>query len=216
MNFSFRKPILNATSMIARVAFGVLVLCASAHATSQFRVTVNTSSLIGNSSAPFALDFQFNNGSVLNNNTVTVDNFLYNGGAAVGSPTLLGGVTGNIGSSIVFNNSSPFQELFQTFTPGTSLRFDVLLTQNPESVTPDAFAFAILDKNLNNIPTSGLGDSLLLINVDNPGASPQTSSGTGAFSGVTTSSTRVPEPDTCVLLLAGLPLLGFAARRRFM
>jgi len=75
----------------------MLVLSASAHATALFRVTVNTSSLIGSSSAPFALDFQFNNGSILNNNTVTVDNFQYDGGAAVGAPTLFGGVTGNIG-----------------------------------------------------------------------------------------------------------------------
>ena len=214
MNFSFRRPFLNALPLLARVVLGMLVLSASAHATALFRVTVNTSSLIGSSSAPFALDFQFNNGSILNNNTVTVDNFQYNGGAAVGAPTLFGGVTGNIGSSVFFNNSSAFQELFQTFTPGSSLRFDVFLTQNPESPTPDLFAFAILDKNGFNIPASGLGDSLVLINVDNLGASPQTFSGTGAFSNVTTSSTKVPESSTCVLLLTGLPLLGLAVRRK--
>jgi len=71
MNFSFRRPILNASPLLARVVLGMLLLSASAHATALFRVTVNTSSLIGSSSAPFALDFQFNNGSILNNNTVT-------------------------------------------------------------------------------------------------------------------------------------------------
>ena len=215
MNFSFRRPILNASSLLARAVLGMLVLCASAHATSQFRVTVNTSLLSGIPGlAPYALDFQFNNGSILNNNTVSVNNFQYNGGGAVGAPTLFGGVTGNIGSSVLFNNSAPFQEIFQTFTPGSSLRFDVLITANPDGVTPDAFAFAILDKNLNNIPTNGLGDALLLINVDNPGPGPQAFAGTGAFSNVTTSSTPVPESGSYILLLTGLPLLGFAARRK--
>jgi hypothetical protein len=214
MKLSFRRPILNLSSVLVRAMLGMLVLCGSAHATSQFRVTVNTSSLIGSLSAPFALDFQFNNGSILNNNTVTVDNFLYNGGSAVGVPTPFGGVTGNIGSSILFNNSSPFQELFQTFTPGTSLRFDVLFTSNSDGATPDAFSFAILDKNLANIPTGGLGDSLVWINMDKPFPVPQTAPGTGNFSNVTTSAAQVPEPETCVLILTGLPLLGFAARRR--
>jgi hypothetical protein len=215
MKFSFRRPILGLSSVLVRAMLGMLVLCGSAHATSQFRVTVNTSSLMGaNPNAPFALDFQFNNGSILNNNTLTVDNFLFNGGGPVGVPTLLGGVTGNIGSSIFFNNSSPFQELFQTFTPGTSLRFDVLFTANSDGVTPDAFAFAILDKDLLNIPTSGLGDSLFLVNVDSPGPTPQTASGIGAFSNVTTSTAPVPEPAPCVLILTGLPLLGIVARRR--
>jgi len=214
MNFSFRRPILNASSLIARAALGMLVLCASAHASALYRVTVNTSSLIGSSGAPFALDFQFNNGSTLGNNNVTVNNFQYNGGGAVGSPTLFGGAVGNISSSAFFNNSAPFQELFQTFTPGTSLRFDVLFSTNNDGVTPDAFAFAILDKNLANITTNGLGDSLVLLNLENPGSAPQSFAGTGAFSNVTASAAAVPESGSYVLLLTGLPLLGMVARRR--
>ena len=160
---------------------------------------------------PFALDFQFNNGSVLGNNTAVVNNFNYVGGSAVGSPTLLGGALGNISSSVLFDNSGAFQELFQTFTPGTTLRFDVTLSSNVDAGTPDAFSFAILDKDLFNIPTNGLGDSLLLVNLNSASPSSQSYNGTGVYAAV---STSVPEPTSFVLLLAGLPLLVLAARRK--
>jgi hypothetical protein len=58
--------------------------------------------------------------------------------------------------------------------------------------TPDAFVFAILDKTLSNIPTTGLGDSLLLINLNSLSPSAQTFSGTGAFSGVTVAAIAIP------------------------
>jgi hypothetical protein len=194
------------------VILGMLVLGGSAHAATIFHVTVNTSSLIGSSSAPFSLDFQFNNGTVLNNNSAVVNNFSYSGGAATGSPTLLGGATGNISSSVVFNNSSAFQELFQTFTPGTSLGFDVNLSTFLDGATPDAFVFAILDKNLANIPTTGLGDALLLVNINSANPPKQTFSGTGAFANVTVAAT--PEIGSCALLLVALPVVGFAVKKR--
>lgn len=104
------------------------------------------------------------------------------------------GGTGDIGSSVTFNNSISFQELFQTFAPGTHLGFDVSLTTNSDGLTPDAFAFAILDNGLLNIPTNGLGDSLVFVNLDNANPAVQTFAGTGEFAQVTVTS--VPEPET--------------------
>ena len=211
MTLHFLNYVRNSSSTLSRVILGMLLLCGSAHAASIFHVTVNTSSLIGSSSAPFALDFQFNNGTTLNNNTAVVNNFTYSGGGATGSATALGGATGNIASSVVFNNSSAFQELFQTFNPGSTLGFDVNLATFLDGPTPDAFVFAILDKNLGNIPTTGLGDSLLLVNVNSANPAKQTFAGIGAFATVTVFAT--PEPASYLLLLiAAVPLFVFARR----
>jgi hypothetical protein len=211
MKLQFVNLVRNGSRFLAGSILGMLLLSGSVHAASIFHVTVNTASLISSSSAPFSLDFQFNNGTVLGNNAAVVSNFSYFGGAATGSPTLSGGATGTIASSVVFNNSSAFQELFQTFTPGSTLGFDVSLTTNVEGGTPDAFVFAILDKNLFNIPTTGLGDSLLLVNLNSATPTRQTFSGTGAFAGVTVAT---PEPASLLLLLAALPLIAFVALRK--
>jgi hypothetical protein len=210
MNVLFRGQIKNLSSLLARTTLGMLLLCGSAFATS-WHVDVVTTPLIGNPSGPFSIDFQFNNGSVLGNNSAIISNFSYSGGGPVGSSTLLGGVTGNVGSTVVFNNSAPFQELFQAFTPGTNLRFDIELTTNLDSAIPDAFVFAILDKDLFNVPTTGLGNSLLLVNLNSPFPTVQTFHGTGAFANITVAA---PEPEAYLSLLAGLPLLILVGLRK--
>jgi len=189
---------------------GMLLLCGSAFATS-WHVDVVTTPLIGNPSGPFSIDFQFNNGSVLGNNSAIISNFSYSGGGPVGSPTLLGGVTGDVGSTVVFNNSAPFQELFQAFTPGTNLRFDIELTTNVDGAIPDAFVFAILDKDLFNVPTTGLGNSLLLVNLSSSFPTVQTFQGTGAYANITVAA---PEPEAYMSLLASLPLLILVGLRK--
>jgi hypothetical protein len=211
MKLHLENLIRNGARIITAAIMGMVLLSGSAHAASIFHVTVNTAPLIASSSAPFSLDFQFNNGSVPGNNSAVVSNFNYFGGSATGSPTAFGGATGNIATSVLFNHSAPFQELFQTFTPGTTLGFDVSLSTFLEGGTPDAFVFAILDKNLANIPTTGLGDSLLLVNVNSANPAKQTFAGTGAFANVTVAAT--PEPTSSLLLLAALPLLVFAVRK---
>ena len=206
-----RNPIRKALSAVAQASTAILIFCASSSQALTFHVDVNTGTLAASSSAPFALDFQFNDGGVLGNNSATISNFTFSGGSASGSPTLLG-ATGDIGSSISFNNSNSFQELFQTFTSGTRLGFDVSMTTNLDGATPDAFAFAILDNGLLNIPTNGLGDSLVLVNLDSATPAVQTFAGTGDFAQVTV--TAVPEPETFALMLLGLGLMGAFARRK--
>src|ERR1035437_9941882 len=103
-----------------------------------YLVDINTAALVGNPSAPFSLDFQSNWGSGLNQ-TVTLSNFVFTGGNATGSATLSGGVAGDVGSSLVFGDSSanPFNEFFQAFTGGvTDIKFNLSLTTNSAGATP--------------------------------------------------------------------------------
>src|SRR5438876_718777 len=67
-----------------------------------FHVDVNTAPLVGNSAGPFSLDFQLIDGSgtLAVPNTVTLSNFTYGGGGAVGLPTLSPGATGSLTSTI--------------------------------------------------------------------------------------------------------------------
>ncbi|MGB8167166.1 MAG: NF038129 family PEP-CTERM protein [Chthoniobacteraceae bacterium] len=194
------QPKFITASLIAVAGF---ILSTAATEAALYHIDINTAALnlpANSGDAPFSLDFQFNDGGVLGNNTATITNFTFGGGSATGSPTLFDGALGNIGSTVTLNNSGPFQELYQTFTPGAVLGFDVSLTQNLDGLTPDSFVVAILDKNPFNIPTTGIGDSLLHADIDT--TSPLTiaqlnlSSGTGSYAGVTVSA--IPEPGTAL------------------
>ncbi len=208
------KPNSNLKKTLSMLAAACMFLSATAsHAALSFNVYINTSSLLSSpasASGPFSLDFQFNDGGVLNNNTATITSFNYNGGSATGSAFLSDpGVTGNISSTVTFNNSAPFQELYQTFTPGASLSFAVNLSTAVDGIVPDLFSIAILDSALQNITTNGFGDSLVQVNLDSASPTVAFSSGTGNFSGVA----ATPEPSRAILLVAGLAATAFRRRR---
>jgi PEP-CTERM motif len=112
-----------------------------------------------------------------------------------------------------------FSELFQQFTPGTTLRFDVSFpTLNVNSPTPDVFAFAILDGSQGNIPTNAVagGDTLLRVDID------KTSFKLGdiqvarsiAPGPVGVTATAVPEPASLLLLGSGALLIAFRKLRK--
>jgi hypothetical protein len=191
-------------ALIAALLAG-LGMAASPAAATSIHVQVNTAPLIGNASAPFFLDFALTDGSgtLAGPNTVVVSNFNFAGGGGVGSPTLIGGAAGALATSVTLSdNANFFNEFFQQFTPGAVLGFDVTTTNNADPISPDAFAFAILDKNLFNLPTTGLGDSLLLVNVK-PSVIIAAAS-TTAPAGVTVAAAAIPEPGTLLLLGTGV------------
>ena len=180
---------------------------------------VNTSTLVANPNGPFSLDFQLNGTGP---NSVTISSFNFFGGSAVAPATLIGGASGSLSSAITLSDATFFgNEAFEQFNPGSTLKFNVSMTTNVTG-TPDAFSFAILDGGLFNIPTTGVGDSLLLVNITKPSLGPsdlQTFRGLNVpggpnYSGVTDAATPVPEPMTLTLVGTGVAALVVRRRKR--
>ena len=206
-------PLLKSAMVLAA---GLLLSVAAQAATFHYDIqtsALQTPALITN--APFYLDFQFIDGGNLGNNTVSVSNFSFGGGAAVGAATLFDGAIGDFASGVTFDNSGPSQEFYQQFTPGTVISFDVAtLTDAVDNLSSDAFFVFILKSDTTNIPGSGLAGSLgsLTLRSSDPQyayVTQATFSGTGAYSGVV----AAPEPSRAVLLIGGLGAV-FLRRKR--
>ncbi len=205
------KPLLKQT-LAALACISAFLSAPASHASLVFyHFDVNTAALIGNPAGPFSLDFQLNDGSGLGdgNNTATIGNFTFGGGGILGPAYGTGGAAGDLAAGITLTDSTFFNDLYQGFTPGSTLGFDVTLTVNGDAgPTPDAFSFAILDNNLYNLRTTGVGDTLVLVNLYAAGPAIQTGT-TLSPAGVTVS---VPEPSLAGMLAVGLLLAGFRAR----
>jgi len=187
------------------VVAGVLLLVGAGVCQAQtlFTVSLDTSSLIGNANGPFSLDFQLNDGSGTNdgNNTAKLSNFNFGSGTATGAA------------------SSFVNELYQSFTPGNTLKFDVSLTGNADAgSTPDEFSFAILNSSFVEIPTTGAANAFLIADINPQGITIQTFAGAQPYAGIgaPTVSSTVPEPGLLAMLGAGLVpgLLLLRSRKR--
>jgi len=183
-----------------------------------FIVDINTTALEGSpSGSPFSVDFQLNGGNPTSN-TATISDFTFGGGSpnSTPGPTTNGSATGDLGSTVTLTDSSGsfFNEFYQGFNAGSTLDFNVTLTDNaPANSPPDEFAVAILDDNLNNIPTTDPFDSIVDLSLSGPSTGigdVQTFAATGAFAGVR--AAIIPEPGTLVLVAIGLGALGRTAR----
>ncbi len=206
------------------------------HAQTQaYHIRMDTSPLVGHAAGPFALNFQFTDGSGNTpgdaNNTVRLFNFAFGGGSGAGTPTAMGGVTGNLASSVTLTDTGLLNDFAQEFTPGSVLDFDLTLTNRADaSGTPDEFTFAILDSSGTELPTLGLAnvgsDVFLLTDLTGDPlnlqafASDDTQSPAGGGTPLTIAAptiAAVPEPGNIALLaslMAGSGLLCHQSRKR--
>lgn len=157
-------------------------------------VTIDTSSLVSSGTGPYTIDMQFIEGDGGNNgsNSVTLSNFALGGGSiATPSISFTGGVTvSNNPLTVTLVDSSFFQDVQFSFTPGNSLSFQFAATDNADPVAPDTFTLAILDSSGNEIPTNdpnGL-NSFAEIDLPTTGAG-TTVIGSGSTSGSSVATT---------------------------
>jgi hypothetical protein len=196
-----------------------------------YNVTLDTSALTAAPGA-YSLYFQLTDGSGTNdgNNTVTLSNFSFGGGAPVDPAQLFGGVSGTLSTGVTLTDNSFFNGFVQGFTPGSTLTFGMDLTTNVDAGgVPDLFAASILDANGNEIPSldpSG-ADTLLTINIGSPltvqpfaadpTTDPTTATSTGQYvtmgAPALGSPASVPEPSALLLVGAAL-VVGLAVRLR--
>jgi hypothetical protein len=170
--------------------------------------TLDTSALKTAATGPYALDFQLTDGSGTGdaNNTVTLSHFLFGAGGGVsGSPTLTGGASGSLSSGFSLTDSDFLNEALQGFTPGDQLSFHLSWSPHADaSGTPDEFSIGLLDKSGSEIPTTGPGDALLVVDLNPTGPLIQTY---GADASRTTlglvapTVTAAPEPSSLAFLV---------------
>lgn len=199
------------TTSLGMLTCAVALLAASSSQAVEYQVTVNTTSLIGNANAPFYVDFQLNSGGGPFSNTAVVNNFNFGGGSpsSVGSAMVYAGnPTGDLSTGFTLTDvpgttsTSAFNEISQQFNPGSTLSFDVTLTDNGGANVPDEFEFAIDDSSTYQIPTTSLdGISLAVIDINpafhNPAISTAVYSPTDPqYTGMTVSVVAVPEPSS--------------------
>lgn len=177
--------------------------------------TLDTSGLIGSIFVPYVLDFRLTDGKGTGdaNNTVTVTNFAGTGG--IGNVlTRVGGVTGDLTSSLKLVDSSATNEFQQEFLPLAQLKFTLTITGNPDSgAVPDNFSLFILDTVRGAhtvVPSKGFDvvgtNAFIYANLDSSTPTVQTF---GFGPGVAT-----PEPRTWVLTAIGLACVAARLRGR--
>lgn len=203
----------------------VLGICSAllAAGASVYDVTLDTTPLVGSASGPFSLDLQLIDGSFLGdgNNTVTISNFA--GGTPQGSPTLAGGASGSLGSSVTLTDTAFLNLFTQQFLAGAMLSFRLAYTTNVDAgPTPDQFSISILNSGGTPLPMTSLGsfgiDAFLTVDLDGPDAAPMTFAGDAfraPFIGLDAAdaATAVPEPGSAALVV-GMVMLIAGIRRR--
>ena len=82
-----------------------------------------------------------------------------------------------------------------------------------DGLTPDSFVVAILDKDLLNIPTTGVGNSLFQIDINQASGTLMVNLGSGT--GDYVSVNVVPEPTSLTIAGIGIgAIVGYGWRRR--
>ncbi|MEJ2680419.1 MAG: NF038129 family PEP-CTERM protein [Gammaproteobacteria bacterium] len=186
------------------------------HATAIFNVTLDTTSISGET---HSVAFDLIDGDGVTNNTVSVSNFMFNGGGITGAPNLTGGASGDMNSTVSLVDTVFFNSFDQKFTAGNFLSFSIDISSNFDGGFPDNFAFYLLDDSGDTIATTDpFGtNSFFTIDLQDP-LIIQTFSSIDANQlipePVVAQVVEVPDPSLFSLLVLGLA--GMVASRRMM
>jgi hypothetical protein len=184
-----------------------------------FNVTVDTSSLNGQSGY---LDSQFNpGGSGAAAATASITGFTSDGALQPGAPLngVSGDVSGALPGTLTLNNSTAFNDSFEGFTFGNTVRFALTLSGpavGGAGAVGSAFAFSLFDVT-GSIPllTTDPNGSVLTINVNADGSTtvqtfPQSPNNPTPVATVSS----VPEPSSLALSASVLAGLAIGRRKR--
>lgn len=212
----------------------IMLLCACfqptlSHADSiGFMVEFDIGPLVSHPAGPFYFAFDLINGDLVSNNFIILKNFNF-GGIGAGpadSPTLFGGASGDLSSVVILNDSDFLNSFTQKIEPGISspshISFVVSMTTNYSGGIPDSFAFYILDRDLNPIPTMDpMGtDALIVIDINstNPliqtfATDPNRSPVAGGAPIIMSAPLITPEPSVLLMFLISGLLFNYSQRR---
>jgi hypothetical protein len=196
------------------LSFLALGLCFAAGASGSpitYNLTVNTSSISGTAGS---LDFNFNPGLLVTQvASLQILNFSSNG-TLTGNPAVIGHASGALPGMLTFDNTTAFNDYFQTFSFGSTLSFDVSLfgpaLSSPDGVSTSgsAFAFSMFSDPAGTEPvlttdtTNGFA-YVVNINLD----------GTTVVSNFIPAA-AMPEPSSMLLLGMGIALMVLRFRRQ--
>lgn len=166
-------------------------------------ITIDTSALSGTASQ---LAFDLIDGGPPEN-TIIISNFSTDG--TLGTASTIGDVTGALPGTLSLSDSSFFNEYLQDLMIGSHISFVIEDSGNAPDFTsfPDGFSVFLLDPST-GLPLSSTSDptgadSLFLLNIG-------ISSGLEIFQAdnVSVTATTVPEPNSLLLVIAGLAIVG--------
>ena len=207
-----RKFILSAAILTAAGLF------ASHQAEAAFyHFDISTGALTNDPGNPFSLDFTLTSGGTFSN-TITLSNFVFTGGTALGGATTLHNASGSLGGTITLTSgANELNDIYQQFSNGTTdIQFD-LNTTTVTGGTPDNFYVSILDNTTSPIFTTDPAGTLAQLEIHtNTGVDPIIVSTFPSVApsptGVT--ATVVPEPASSAGLIGGLGMLLAYRRKR--
>jgi MYXO-CTERM domain-containing protein len=221
------------TSSITRTLLTALALLGlqsglQAQTSNDFRVNLNTLNLASHPDNPFSVYYDLTNGSGADNGArVTLNNFSFGAGGSWSGPS----------SVTLLETAGGFDASFiRAFTPGDLLSFDVHLASLSDDTPPDVFTFALMDANGFFLATTGSdpnnpdgvgadvylsvpfvnGATLADIQIHNAFTGDPSNGGinSGQISVGAIPTSTTPEGGSASLLLSGLGVAAFFARRR--
>lgn len=187
------------------IAVGLLGMLASFPALAvTWYVNVDTSSLVGQAGW---LDFQFNPADAsAPAASVTLTSFSSTG-LILSTATRSGDVAGSLDSTLMIGNSQFFNDFLQAFTFGTSMSFSVNIDMPipNSSGAGSAFSLSLYDSSYNSLLADPNWGASLVINANDNGAM----NVLAQTAPVSLSTSPVPEPQSALLWLSGLGLVGW-------